>query len=132
MWRAIFTQGNNMLNDYTRLLTPFPGSVAENEESYQFLTERHLQALWYDQKFFEFLKTDDNQPIQVLSPGIWNTEAGPDFLKAHLKIGGVELKGDIEIHLRTAPGSSMGTTQIPPITMWSYTSHCGNRRKGDR
>lgn len=89
-----------MLNDYTRLLTPFPGCVAEDNETYQFLTERHIQALWYDNKLFESLKTSDNLPITILSPGIWNTEAGPDFLKAHLKIGETEFKGDVEIHLR--------------------------------
>lgn len=65
------------------------------------ITERHLQAIWSEQLFFEGLKTADGEPIEVYSPGIWNVEAGPDFLRAHLKIGGQELQGDIEIHLRS-------------------------------
>lgn len=89
-----------MLNTYARLLTPFPDCVSEPGQPYHFLTERHLQAMWYEQKFFEFLKTDDNLPVTVISPGIWNSEGGPDFLKAHLRIGETEVKGDIEIHLR--------------------------------
>ena len=35
----------------------------------------------------------------MISPGIWNAEAGPDFLKAHLRIGNEEIRGDIEIDL---------------------------------
>lgn len=67
--------------------------------SYVLFTERHLQAIWLDQKYFRNLETIDNQPIHVISPGIWNMEAGPDFRKAHLRIGDREIKGDIEIHL---------------------------------
>lgn len=85
--------------NYTRLLTPF-GTLAESSQEYQYLTERHIQALWYEQKFIKSLQTHDGLLIEVLSPGAWNTEPGPDFLKAHLRIGGVEFKGDIEIDLR--------------------------------
>lgn len=89
-----------MDNAYTRLLTPFPGTVADPNRPYQCLTERHLQAAWYDQKYLKNLTTCDASPIEVLSPGIWNSEAGPDFLKAHLRISGVEVRGSVEIHLR--------------------------------
>jgi len=67
--------------------------------SHHFLTERHLQAIWLEQKYFRNLKTSLGQPIIVLSPGIWNCEIGPDFRKAHLIIDGEELHGDVEIHL---------------------------------
>lgn len=73
--------------------------IAETKYPYLYWTERHLQAMWWEQKYFKNLKTCENLPIEVISPGIWNAEAGPDFLKAHLKIGNQELKGDIEIHL---------------------------------
>ncbi|MDP1836802.1 MAG: DUF2851 family protein [Chlamydiales bacterium] len=63
------------------------------------LTERHLQAIWMEQRYFRDLKTHDGLPIQVVSPGIWNAEAGPDFLKAHLRIGDEDVFGDVEIHL---------------------------------
>lgn len=73
--------------------------AAEKKNGYHILTERHLQAMWMEQKYFRPLKTQDNESIEVISPGIWNSEAGPDFLKAHLKIGNQEYRGDIEIHL---------------------------------
>lgn len=63
------------------------------------LTERHLQILWLEQKHFPSLCTAEGERIQVLSPGIWNKQAGPDFLKAHLRIGNRDYRGDIEIHL---------------------------------
>lgn len=73
--------------------------AAEKKNNYHVLTERHLQAMWLEQKYFKTLKTQNNDPIEILSSGIWNSEAGPDFLKAHIKIGNQEWRGDIEIHL---------------------------------
>lgn len=87
-----------MLNLYPSTLCSFR-SVAEKETPYVIVTERHVQALWLEQKYFKNLQTAEGEPIHVLSPGIWNAEAGPDFLKAHLRIGANEWKGDIEIHL---------------------------------
>lgn len=78
---------------------PCSSQVAESQNSYHVLTERHLQAMWLEQKYFKSLTTSAGIPIQVLSPGIWNAESGPDFLKAHLRIGSNELRGDIELHL---------------------------------
>lgn len=75
-------------------------SIAETSQPYQVLSERHLQAIWLEQKYFKSLTTSEGIPIYVLSPGAWNGEAGPDFLKAHLFIGEKELRGDIELHLR--------------------------------
>lgn len=75
-----------------------PLALAEKEHEYQFLTEKHLQAMWLEQKYFKPLNCD-GQMIEVISPGIWNAEAGPDFRKAHLKINGLNLRGDIELHL---------------------------------
>lgn len=80
-------------------LCSFATEVAEKKNVYHILTERHLQAMWLEQKYFHILKTCDGRHIEVISPGIWNSEAGPDFLKAHLKIGDQEYQGDIEIHL---------------------------------
>lgn len=73
--------------------------VAETKFPYLFWTERHLQVMWWEQKYFKNLKTSEGLAIEVISPGIWNADAGPDFLKAHLRIGNQEIRGDIEIHL---------------------------------
>lgn len=80
---------------------------------YQLFTERHMQALWFEQRYMRSLCTAEDAPIEVLSPGLWNGEAGPDFLKAHLRIGGIELRGDIELHLNDESWSCQGHQTDP-------------------
>lgn len=84
---------------YSNVMATQTHYVAEAKYPYLHWTERHLQVMWWEQKYFKKLTSNDNLPIEILSPGIWNPEAGPDFLKAHIKIGNQEVRGDIEIHL---------------------------------
>lgn len=84
---------------YEKLLHPQEKIFHENTEYYHHLEERHLQAIWYEQKYLHPLKTIDGKNIEVISPGLWNSGKGADFCKAHLKIDGEEIFGDIEIHL---------------------------------
>lgn len=74
-------------------------SISESSSPYLFLSERHLQAIWFEQKYFKGLMTAEGQAIRVVSPGIWNAEAGPDFKKAYIMIGNKAYFGDVEIHL---------------------------------
>ncbi|MFM2226272.1 MAG: hypothetical protein RJA07_2474 [Bacteroidota bacterium] len=48
------------------------------------------------------LKTMNNEAITIIHTGNHNTNAGPDFLQAKIKIGNVILVGNIEIHLHTS------------------------------
>ncbi len=84
---------------YQQLLSEWPALATEAKEDFACFKERHLQVMWLEQCYFSQLKTADGQEIEVVSPGIWNGEAGPDFVKAHLRIGGRDHLGDIEIHL---------------------------------
>jgi hypothetical protein len=86
-----------MLKLYQQLL--FHHEVKEEKNVYHSLTERHLHVLWVDQQFLKKLVTGQGEEIQVVSPGFWNMEAGPDFLKAHLRIGQKDYRGDVEIHV---------------------------------
>ncbi len=88
-----------MLSVYSKCLSPL-SLVQESKSSYFSLTEQHLQVLWLEQKFFKQLKTVQGESIEVVSPGVWNKEAGPDFLKAHIRIGERDYRGDVEIHLQ--------------------------------
>ena len=64
-------------------------------------TERHVQAIWYDARYRPAnLRTTRGAPVRVIDPGEWNLEAGPDFLRAVVEIGGERRAGDVEIHLR--------------------------------
>lgn len=47
------------------------------------------------------LKTTQRQRIEVLFPGRWNMDSGPDFKGAILKLNGELKKGDIEIHVKS-------------------------------
>jgi hypothetical protein len=85
-----------MIQNDSSLLFPY---VEEKSSQGGWLKERYIQVIWFEQKYLKPLQTPEGISIEVLSPGLWNTEAGPDFLKAHLRIGGQERRGDIELHL---------------------------------
>lgn len=66
-------------------------------------TERHLQCVWYDPCLRPTeLVTSQGEPVKVEHPGVWNLEAGPDFLGAVIRVGVDRRRvcGDVEIHLR--------------------------------
>jgi hypothetical protein len=84
---------------YPQLFSSLSPSVMEEKSFFPSLTERHLQVIWLEQKSLKPLKTIQGEIIEVISPGIWNMGTGPDFLKAHLRIGQKDYRGDIEIHL---------------------------------
>jgi hypothetical protein len=97
-----------MENPYSRLLSPTVPVARENTTKYHFITERHIQVMWFEQKYFRDLQSTENEEIQVLSPGIWNNGPGPDFLKAHIIINGKAYRGDVEIHLSEESWKSHG------------------------
>ena len=88
-----------MFRSYQQLIDRSPYYVSEAKVLSSDFTERHMQALWFEQKYFQGLRTANGDDVEVLSPGIWNGEAGPDFLKAHLRIGHQLVEGDVELHL---------------------------------
>ena len=64
------------------------------------IDEHFVQTVWNDQRFLDFdLKSTDGRPIQVLKPGFWNSDAGPDFVHAEILIDGDLYAGDVEIHI---------------------------------
>jgi hypothetical protein len=76
--------------------------VCETASRYFPYTERHVQALWYDDSLRPAnLKTARGEPVVVETPGRWNLEAGPDFRDAVLLIGRERRRvaGDAEIHI---------------------------------
>lgn len=60
--------------------------------------EQLLHYVWKHRLFHKNLKTADNLPVEVLDVGIHNTDAGPDFFNAKIKIGDKVWVGNIEIH----------------------------------
>ncbi len=65
--------------------------------------EALVHDLWKHQRFdTEDLSTTDDEPVRILDPGRPNTDAGPDFQNAHVRIGSMDWRGHVEIH--TASG----------------------------
>ena len=54
--------------------------------------------LWVSQSMF----TVDGRKVQVIDPGMLNTDAGPDFFNAKVKIDGETWVGNVEIHVRAS------------------------------
>ncbi|MCX7718158.1 MAG: DUF2851 family protein [Candidatus Sumerlaeaceae bacterium] len=66
------------------------------------INEQLVQWIWSEQYLEPSrLRTCSGKQVRILEPGVWNHEAGPDFRMASLLIGGVPVRGDIEIHLHS-------------------------------
>jgi hypothetical protein len=48
------------------------------------------------------LKTIDRQSVEVLKNGQHNTDAGPDFLNARIRINGTTWAGHVELHVKSS------------------------------
>ena len=67
------------------------------------MTERLLQFIWQFQYFNKNeLITDADETVQVIFPGKYNTDQGPDFSDAKIKIGKTLWAGTIELHIKTS------------------------------
>ncbi|WP_299703807.1 DUF2851 family protein [uncultured Pontibacter sp.] len=65
------------------------------------MKEEFLHYIWQHQYFDKTdLLTVEGEPVQVLRVGMYNTDAGPDFKEAIIRVGEVEWSGSVEIHLR--------------------------------
>ncbi len=67
------------------------------------MNEKLLQYLWNYKIFVNYdFKDLDGNPIEILNFGIWNTDSGPDFLMAKIKINNIILAGNIELHVKSS------------------------------
>ncbi|MBO9202214.1 MULTISPECIES: DUF2851 family protein [Niastella] len=67
------------------------------------MTERLLQYLWQFQYYNKQSSILDNGDIfQVIHPGRFNTNQGPDFLEAKIRIEDTLWVGHVEVHVKTS------------------------------
>ncbi|MGB4774069.1 MAG: DUF2851 family protein [Daejeonella sp.] len=65
--------------------------------------EDFLHYLWKLRLFNQLdLKTTAGETLEILSPGIHNKHAGPDFENAKIRIGKTLWAGNVEIHLNSS------------------------------
>ena len=64
------------------------------------MDESFLHFIWkFQQLASRELKTESGLKIILLQPGFKNTDAGPDFKNATIKIGDIVWNGNVEIHM---------------------------------
>jgi len=67
------------------------------------MTERLLQYIWQFQYFNRNdLFTEEGEALQIMHPGNLNSNQGPDFIDAKIKINKTTWAGSIEIHINTS------------------------------
>jgi hypothetical protein len=67
------------------------------------MPEEFLQYIWESRLFYsEKLKTTTGEIIEIINQGKRNTDAGPDFFNAKIKINKTVWAGNIEIHKKSS------------------------------
>ncbi|TAL42699.1 MAG: DUF2851 family protein [Chitinophagaceae bacterium] len=67
------------------------------------MTERLLQFIWQFQYFNKTeLTVTAGEDLNIIFPGGFNTNQGPDFSEAKIKIGKTTWVGNIELHIKTS------------------------------
>lgn len=65
--------------------------------------EQLLHYVWKHKIFpLHELRTTDGRKVEVLHPGLYNTQAGPDFTGAKVKLDDTVWVGDVELHTKTS------------------------------
>ena len=73
-------------------------------EHLQLINMEHLLHYVWKHKIFPLkeLITTSGQQLEIIDSGLPNTNAGPDFFNAKIKIDGVTWVGNVEIHMRAS------------------------------
>ncbi|UZT96853.1 DUF2851 family protein [Chryseobacterium fluminis] len=67
------------------------------------MTEKLLQYLWNFKVFKHFdFKDIEGNSVEIHDFGKWNTDSGPDFLSARIKINDLIFAGNIELHVKSS------------------------------
>jgi hypothetical protein len=73
------------------------------------MKEEFLHYLWkYSLYYKDRLSDSEGNPIEVINPGEYNHDSGPDFFNARIRIAGTEWAGNVEIHTKSSHFESHG------------------------
>ena len=73
------------------------------------MKEELLHAAWQFGLFDKTnLITDEGEEVEILHPGLYNKNSGPDFFNGRIRLDGVLLAGNIEIHVKSDDWYSHG------------------------
>ncbi|MBW6491555.1 MAG: DUF2851 family protein [Lentimicrobium sp.] len=77
------------------------------------MNEEFLHYLWKYKLLNKSLQTLEGEQIRIISPGIHNLNAGPDFFDARLQIGNTVWAGNVEIHINSSDWTKHGHHKDP-------------------
>jgi hypothetical protein len=63
------------------------------------MTEEFLHYIWQYRLYKPELVLQTGEKLEVIHPGTYNTDSGPDFFNARIRIGETIWAGNIEIHI---------------------------------
>jgi hypothetical protein len=66
------------------------------------MNEQFLSYLWKFRLIKADLKTASGDPLTILHPGDQNSNSGPDFFNARVRIGNTTWAGNVEIHVNAS------------------------------
>jgi len=67
------------------------------------MSEEFMHYLWQFKLYPAGLyKTTNNETLEIIHPGLLNSDSGPDFFNAKIKIGSTLWAGNVELHLRSS------------------------------
>ncbi len=67
------------------------------------MNEHLFQYIWQEQSFnTKELKITSGENLEIIDPGFLNSNQGPDFLDAKLRIGGTVWVGPVELHIKAS------------------------------
>ncbi len=113
------TEQNNFSDAYARLQEEFATELGEEKVAYgragQNVREEIVRCIWFGGHFpSSGLSTDDGRRLEVISPGWWNVEGGPDFVRAELLLEGEgRTVGDVEVHTSASGWYAHGHDRQP-------------------
>lgn len=65
--------------------------------------EPALHQIWQQRQIpAGLLRTTEAQTVEIIDPGEYNRDAGPDFRRATIRLGDKILQGDVELHLEAS------------------------------
>jgi hypothetical protein len=63
------------------------------------MTEEFIHFIWKFRMLKQGLRTTSGEELQVINPGEHNTDSGPDFFNARIRIGETLWAGNVEMHV---------------------------------
>jgi len=109
------------------------GLVPRLREDTAIPPERLLQQVWFHQRLLrDKLVTSDGRSVQVLHPGFWSYEGGPDFRGAVVRFAGEPARtGDVEVDLHPTGWKSHGHDRNPAFKSVALHVVWDGNGKGD-